>query len=93
MIGIDGPIKTKDLEWLVEFPQIELGYLNKLIQTKLTTMVADRELLLVIEKRSTEDKSDLGFATYSNSDATVLSYMSILRTYGYNQTNVWPMFL
>jgi hypothetical protein len=46
-------------------------------------MVTDRELSLVIEERRTEDTSDLGFATYSNSDATVLSYASIFE-------NLWP---
>gem|GEM_PF-3480718 len=50
-------------------------YLLKSIQTKLTTIVADRELSLVIEEK--EDQEAIGLATYSNSESTVLSYTSI----------------
>ena len=77
LIGIDGQMNIKDLKSLTEVPQIELRYLNKSIQTRLTTIVTDRELSLIIEERGIEDTSDLGFATYSNSDATVLSYASV----------------
>jgi hypothetical protein len=77
LIGTDGQIDTNDSEWLTGFTQIELRYLNKLIQTRLTTIVTDRELSLVIEEKGTEDSSGLGFATYSNSDATALSYASV----------------
>jgi hypothetical protein len=84
LIGTDGQINANDSEWLTGFPQIEWRYLNKSIQTRLTTMVIDRELSLVIEEGRTEDTSDLGFATYSNSDATVLSYASIFE-------NLWAI--
>ena len=77
LIGTDGPIIAKDLERLTGSPQIESRYLNKSMQTKLTTIVTDRELSLVIEEKGTEDALDLGLATYSNSDSTVLSYASI----------------
>ncbi|MGC1131713.1 MAG: hypothetical protein WA941_02730 [Nitrososphaeraceae archaeon] len=75
LIGMDKPTKGRDVEWLREYPRIELRYLNKSIQTSLTTIVTDRELSLVIEERKDED--DLGFATYSNSESTVLSCVSI----------------
>ena len=77
MIGTDGQIDVNDSEWLTRLPQIELRYLNKSIQTRLTTIVTDRELSLVIEEKGTEGSSGLGFATYSNSDATVLSYAAV----------------
>ncbi|MFY9964962.1 MAG: hypothetical protein WBL44_07845 [Nitrososphaeraceae archaeon] len=35
------------------------------------------ELSIVIEEKENENKSDLGLATYSNSESTVLSYASI----------------
>jgi hypothetical protein len=90
LIGIDGQIDANGQEWLTGLPQIELRYLNKSIQTRLTTVVTDRELSLVIEERRTEDISDLGFATYSNSDATVLSYASIFENLWAQSTNQGP---
>ena len=77
LIGTDGQIDVIDSEWLTRLPQIELRYLNKSIQTRLTTIVTDRELSLVIEEKGTEGSSGLGFATYSNSDATVLSHAAV----------------
>jgi hypothetical protein len=54
---------------------VELRRLTKSIRTKLTTIVVDRDLSLVIEEK---DYGDIqGFATYSNSESTVLSYASI----------------
>jgi len=77
LVGTDNPIKRRDVEWLTEYPQIELRYLLKSIKTRLTTIVTDRELSLVIEDKKNEGESDLGLATYSNSESTVLSYASI----------------
>jgi sugar-specific transcriptional regulator TrmB len=66
----------KNIDLLNEYQSIEQRYLLKSIQTKLTTIVADREISLVIEEK--EDKEDaVGLATYSNSESTVLSYASI----------------
>jgi hypothetical protein len=66
----------KNIDLLNEYQSIEQRYLLKSIQTKLTTIVADRELSLVIEEK--EDKEDaVGLATYSNSESTVLFYASI----------------
>jgi hypothetical protein len=73
MIGTDSPIKIRDVEWLTENPQIEFRYLLKSIKTRITTIVTDRELSLVIEETEDEDSIDLGLATYSNSESTVLS--------------------
>ena len=75
LIGTDRPINEREVEWLREYPRIELRYLNKSIQTSLTTIVTDRELSLVIEEK--ENGNDLGLATYSNSESTVLSCASI----------------
>jgi two-component system, OmpR family, sensor histidine kinase VicK len=77
LIGTDSPIGEKDIEWLTGIPLIEVRYLNKSIQTKLTTIVTDRELSLVIEEKGNADASGLGLATYSNSESTVNSYASI----------------
>jgi two-component system, OmpR family, sensor histidine kinase VicK len=60
--------------------QIAIRELDKSIKTKLTTIMADRELSLVVElKDDTKENSNeaIGFATYSNSESTVLSYISI----------------
>ena len=44
----------------------------------MTTIATDRELSLVIEEKEDEDNiDDLGLATYSNSESTVLSCSSI----------------
>ena len=66
----------KNIDLLNKYQSIEQRYLLKSIQTRLTTIVADRELSMVIEDK--EDKEDaVGLATYSNSESTVLSYASI----------------
>ena len=60
--------------------QLAIRELDKSIKTKLTTIMADRELSLVVElKDDTKEKSNeaVGFTTYSNSESTVLSYISI----------------
>jgi two-component system, OmpR family, sensor histidine kinase VicK len=75
LIGLDSPIEEKTVESENGYRNIELRYLLKSIQTKLTTIITDRELSLVIEERENEDA--IGFATYSNSESTVLSYASI----------------
>lgn len=77
LIGTDKPINERDVSWMKEYPRIELRYLNKSIQTRLTTLVTDRELSLVIEERDDQEDIDLGLATYSNSESTVLSCASI----------------
>ena len=64
-------------------PQITIKNLDKSVQTKVTTIVADNELSLVIELKddSKHNSHDaIGLATYSNSESTVLSYASIFET-------------
>jgi hypothetical protein len=90
LIGTDKPTKERDVEWLREYPRIELRYLNKSIQTSLTTIVTDRELSLVIEEKKDEDDNDLGFATYSNSESTVLSCASIFENLWAQSTSQIP---
>ena len=51
LIGIDSPVNLRDLERLVGIPRLKLRYLLKSIKTKLTTIVTDRELSLVIFKK------------------------------------------
>jgi two-component system sensor histidine kinase VicK len=77
LVGTDKPINKMDIEWLWEYPKMELRYLNKSIQTSLTTIVTDRELSLVIEEKEDEDDTGMGLATYSNSESTVQSCASI----------------
>jgi len=75
LIGKGDSLEEVVVEPLKGYQHIELRYLLKSIQTKLTTIVTDRELSLVIEEKENEDT--IGLATYSNSESTVLSYASI----------------
>ncbi|MGH9983187.1 MAG: hypothetical protein ACRD8W_04430 [Nitrososphaeraceae archaeon] len=75
LIGIDHPVEKKAVESFKKYEHIELHYLLKSLKTKLTTIVTDRELSLSIEEKEEED--EIGLATYSNSESTVLSYASI----------------
>jgi hypothetical protein len=92
LIGTDRPINEREVEWLREYPRIELRYLNKSIQTSLTTIVTDRELSLVIEEKEEENNKGLGLglATYSNSESTVLSCASILENLWAQSTGHGP---
>jgi hypothetical protein len=63
---------------------INLRPLNMALTTKSTIMIVDKQESLVIEvKDDTEDTfvDSIGFATYSNSRATVLSYVSIFESF------------
>ena len=91
LIGTDKTIYERDVEWLRQYPQIELRYLNKSIHTSLTTIVADRRLSLVIEEKKDEDEDiDLGLATYSNSESTVMSCASIFENLWAQSTSQNP---
>ena len=64
-------------------PRIEIRGLDRSIKTTLTTIMADRELSLVIELKDDAQQNNneaTGLATYSNSESTVLSYASIFET-------------
>ena len=59
---------------------IDIRTIKHTFQNKLTTLTVDQSLCLIIElKDDTAESSDeaIGLATYSNSDATVFSYISI----------------
>lgn len=78
LIGTSSTIYDRDLGWLNEYRYVELRPLQKSLQTRLTTIVTDRELSLVVEEKdSLFHEDNLGLATYSNSDSTVLSYASL----------------
>jgi two-component system, OmpR family, sensor histidine kinase VicK len=81
LIGTDKTFNEREVAWLREYPKIGLRYLNKTIQTSLTTIVTDRELSLVIEEKKDEYDTDLGLTTYSNSESTVLSSASIFENF------------
>ena len=63
-----------------EKPGIDIRDIKKLLQTKLTNLLVDQAASLTVELKddSNEDRSEaMGLATYSNSEATVFSYVSI----------------
>lgn len=64
--------------------------LLKSIKTKLTTIVTDTEISLVIEEKKNEDESNLGLATYSNSESTVISCASIFENLWAQSTRQRP---
>jgi two-component system, OmpR family, sensor histidine kinase VicK len=72
-------------------PRITIKNLDKSVQTKVNTIVADNELSLVIELRDDTQLNNndaIGLATYSNSESTVLSYASIFETLWLSQTKI-----
>ena len=83
LIGMDKPTKERDVEWLREYPRIELRYLNKSIQTSLTTIVTDRELSLVIEER--KDGDDFGLQRIQIVNQQFYPVPQYLRIYGHSQ--------
>ena len=71
------------IQELLKDPLIEIQPLSKLSNNKLTTIVSDARLSLTIEVNDDAAKTTneaIGLATYSNSDSTVLSYISIFDT-------------
>jgi hypothetical protein len=62
---------------------IEVQYLNKLSNSKLITIISDTSFSFVIEVNDDTAQTTneaIGLATYSNSESTVLSYISIFET-------------
>jgi two-component system sensor histidine kinase VicK len=57
------------------FPNLRIQYTDQLSSSRLTMVIVDSELALVIEEKKYE--YPVGIATYSNSESTVLSYASI----------------
>ena len=71
------------IQELLKDPLIEVQYLNKLSNSKLITILSDTQLSLTIEvKDDTAPTTNeaTGLASYSNSESTVLSYVSIFET-------------
>ncbi len=56
-------------------PNLQIHYTDQLPSSRLTMIIVDNELSLVVEEKKYEDP--VGIATYSNSESTVLSYASI----------------
>lgn len=77
------PDIQQSIERLIIHPQIAIKNLDRSVQTKVTTIVADNELSLVIELKDDSKQNSneaIGLATYSNSESTVLSYAPIFET-------------
>jgi two-component system, OmpR family, sensor histidine kinase VicK len=72
------------IERLVKMhPQITIKNLDRSVQTKVITILVDNELSLVIELKDDAKQNSneaIGLTTYSNSESTVLSYVSIFET-------------
>jgi hypothetical protein len=80
------------LERLVNMhPQVTIKNLDKSVQTKVVTILGDNELSLVIELKDDAKQNNneaIGLATYSNSESTVLSYVSIFETLWLSPGNI-----
>ncbi|HEY9388117.1 MAG TPA: HAMP domain-containing sensor histidine kinase [Nitrososphaeraceae archaeon] len=65
---------------------VDIRYIEPELQTKVSVLVVDRKLSLAVELKDNTRRYDsssygiIGLATYSNSKATVLSYVSIFET-------------
>jgi two-component system sensor histidine kinase VicK len=63
--------------------EIEIRNIEQLSQTKVTILIVDRKFSLTVELKDDSKATSyeaVGLATYSNSKATVLSYVSIFET-------------
>ena len=63
--------------------KLAIQFLDPGLQTTFSTLIVDRKHLLVIEYKdggSNEACKSIGVATYSNSEATIMSYTSIFDT-------------
>jgi len=72
-----------NIQELLNNPLIEVQYLDKLSNSKLITIISDTRLSLTIEVNDDSAQTTneaIGLATYSNSESTVLSYVSIFET-------------
>jgi hypothetical protein len=71
------------IQELIKDPLIQIQHLDKLSNTKLITIVSDTTLSLTIEINNDNSKTTneaIGLATHSNSESTVLTYVSIFET-------------
>jgi two-component system, OmpR family, sensor histidine kinase VicK len=81
----DGSVSNekKILQEFLKDRLIEVQYLNKLSNSKLITIISDTTFSFVIEVNNDTAQTTneaIGLATYSNSESTVLSYVSIFET-------------
>ncbi|MFL6338697.1 MAG: hypothetical protein ACJ718_06285 [Nitrososphaeraceae archaeon] len=63
--------------------QVNIQYLSKSTQTKITILIVDKTYSLTIEMKDTSATTfdeAIGLATYSNSESTVSSYISIFES-------------
>jgi two-component system, OmpR family, sensor histidine kinase VicK len=71
------------VEKLIRFG-IDIRDNKKPLATKLTNLVVDNKLSLTVElrdgTRKRRNEEDIGLATYSNSEPTISSYVSIFDT-------------
>lgn len=60
----------------------DIRHIEPSMQTKISALIIDRKYTLIVELKDSQDNSNetMGFATYSNSKATVLSYASIFES-------------
>ncbi len=76
---------VKDKERRQENGVISIKYLSRahLGNNKLTTLIVDNEFAITVELRDSNELTEqaIGLTTYSNSEATVLSYASIFETF------------
>jgi hypothetical protein len=71
------------IQELIKDPLIEVQYLDKPSSTKMIIIVSDTTLSLAIEINNDNAKTTnkaIGLATHSNSESTVLTYVSIFET-------------
>jgi two-component system, OmpR family, sensor histidine kinase VicK len=76
---------------LAKHPQIMIKNLDKSVQTKVITILVNNEVFLVVELKNDAKQNNnetIGLATYSNSESTVLSYVSIFETLWLSPSNV-----
>jgi hypothetical protein len=72
-----------NIQELLKDTLIEVQYLSKLSNSKLITIISDTRLSLTIEVNddaAQRTNEAIGLATYSNSESTLLSYISIFET-------------
>jgi len=78
LIGTGIPTEGRTIDLSDIFRHMKLRYLEKSIRTKLSVVVVDKGISLIIEEN--ENENAIGFATYSNSKPTVQSYASIFES-------------
>jgi hypothetical protein len=79
LVGADNSIKREIIKLRRNQELIDIQPLQMSLQTNLLVIMVDKALSIAIElKDDVEDASDtIGLTTYSNSESTVMSYVSI----------------